>query len=177
MPTFDASNSECIVYVYRTGIASAVGHDLAVEVTDFQITIGPEDIDVEARFMADSLRVRYAVEDGQPRPNKLSKRDKKKIARNIRRDVLEAADHPVIIFRSTGTSAGSDGIKIDGVLDLHGVERPIEVDADASGDRTVARVRLHQPDFDIEPYSALLGALKLEPHVDVELRIPWDPSR
>jgi hypothetical protein len=176
MPTFDPSNSECVVYVYRTGIASAVGHDLAVEVTDFEIRVQPHAAEVEGRFVADSLRVRHAMEDGEPRPGKLSKRDKKKIERNIRRDVLEAGDHRVITFRSTGTSTDSGRVHIEGVLDLHGVERPIEVDADAVGDETVARVRLNQPDFDIEPFSALLGALKLEPHVDVELSVPWVPT-
>jgi hypothetical protein len=36
----------------------------------------------------------------------------------------------------------------------------------------VARVRLHQPDLGIKPYSAMLGTLKIQPGVAVEISVP-----
>ncbi len=175
MPTFDPSNSECTVYVYREGIAAAVGHDLAISVGDFEITVDDAGA-IEASFVADSLRVEHAVERGQPRPGRLSEKDKKKIERNIQKDVLETRRFPVITFRSTEVSTSSTGVHVAGQLTLHGVERGVAVDGTSRDGATVARVALEQPDFDIEPYRAFLGALKIKPTVDVELRVPWVPD-
>lgn len=175
MPTYDPSNAECLVYVYREGLASAVGHDLAIEVTDFRIDVA-DDGAVEARFVADSLQVRHAVEDRRPKPGKLSAKDKKKIERNMRKDVLETKRHPVISFKSTDVSRSDGRVRVEGVLSLQDVERTLVVDGKIEGDQTVAEVGLDQRDFGIEPYKALLGALKLKPRIDVALRVPFVPS-
>jgi hypothetical protein len=175
MPTYDPSNAECLVYVYREGLASAVGHDLEIEVTDFRIEVG-DDGAVDAEFAADSLRVRHAVEDRQPRPGKLSAKDKKKIERNIQKDVLETKRFPVINFKSTEVQRTDGRVRVDGVLSLHGVERNLGLDGRVDGDQTVAEVGFDQRDFDIAPYKALLGALKLKPRVDVVVRVPFVPS-
>ena len=176
MPIFDPTNTECTVYVYREGIAAAVGHDLAIEVGDFSIEVDDDSGAIEARFAADSLRVRHAVQDGQPRPGKLSEKDKKKIERNISKDVLEASRFPVITFRSTDVSRRSHRLHVAGTLQLHGVEGSVDVDGTSGDGATMARVQLNQPDFGIEPYRALLGALKIKPQVDIELRVPYVPG-
>lgn len=172
MPTFDQTDSECVVYVYREGIASAVGHDVAIEATDFEVKVDEAMESVEARFAADGLRVRHAMEDGEPNPGALSDGDKKKIEKNLRRKVLETKRHPVITFRSTEVDDDADRVRLEGVLALHGVERNVAFDARRVDDYIRARVRLHQPDFDIEPYRAFLGALRVKPKVDVEVRLP-----
>lgn len=33
-------------------------------------------------------------------------------------------------------------------------------------------MRVHQPDFGITPFKAMLGALRIQPQVDVELVVP-----
>ncbi|MFW5966901.1 MAG: YceI family protein [Persicimonas sp.] len=172
MPTFDQTNSECVVYVYREGLASAVGHDVAIEATSFEIEVDEDSRVVEARFEADALKVRHAMEDGEPNPGALSDGDKKKIEKNMRRKVLETKRHPVISFRSTAVDDDGSTVRIEGVLDLHGVERDVAFDARRGDDYIRARVRLHQPDFDIEPYRAFLGALRVKAEVDVEVRLP-----
>lgn len=176
MPTYDPSNAECLVYVYREGLASAVGHDLAIEVTDFRVDVG-DDGCIQARFEADSLLVRHAVENRRPKPGKLSAKDKKKIERNIQKDVLETRRHPVINFESTEVTRTAGGVRVEGMLSLHGVERAIGVDGTVEGDKTVAEVGFDQRDFDIEPYKALLGALKIKARVDVVLRVPFVPGQ
>ncbi len=174
MPNFDPTNADCFVYVYREGLAAAVGHDLAIEVTDFEIETSQDGI--RGQFATDSLRVRHAMEEGQPRPGKLSDKDKKKIEKNIRKDVLETKRFPVINFQSTEVSGSGGAVHVEGVLDLHGVERDIALDGKADDGHTVARVSFDQRDFHIEPYRALLGALKLKPRVEVELRVPFVPE-
>ena len=176
MTTYDQSDSECIVYVYREGIASAVGHDLAIAVGDFQIEVDEDEASVQAHFSADSLQVRHAMEDGRARPGKLSAKDQEKIERNIRKDVLEAKRHPVIRFRSTEVSRRDGGVHVQGTLSLHGVERDIGFDGQIVDGQSVAKLSIDQPDFGIEPYRALLGALKIKPQVDVELRVPFVPD-
>ena len=170
--TYDSDNSECVIYTWRTGIASAVGHDLAIEVQDFSIEVDPDAPSIEASFRPDSLRVRHAVEGQEPAPGKLSDRDKRKIQKNIRKDVLETRRFPSIRFESTEISLTQVGGTVRGELELHGVTCPITVEVSSDDGRSVGRAKLHQPDFDIEPYSTFLGALKLEPDVEVEVSVP-----
>jgi hypothetical protein len=46
------------------------------------------------------------------------------------------------------------------------------VQAKKVGSHFVAQVVLHQPDFGIKPYSAMLGALRIRPDVRIELSVP-----
>jgi polyisoprenoid-binding protein YceI len=183
MATYDQTDAECVVYVYREGIASAVGHDLAIEVGEFEIEVPDEGGQIEGgqiegRFAADSLRVRHAMVDGQPRPGKLSAKDKKKIEGNIRKAVLETKRYPVIKFRSSQVSgpasaAETGAVRVAGVLSLHGADQEISLGGQVEDGETFVCGRLEQPDFGIEPYSALFGALKVKSHVDVEIRVPF----
>jgi hypothetical protein len=36
----------------------------------------------------------------------------------------------------------------------------------------VGRARIDQRDFGITPFSAMMGTLKVQPHVDIEVRVP-----
>jgi hypothetical protein len=176
MKTFDQTDADCVVYVYREGIASAVGHDLAIEVGDFTIDVDDEDGQVDGWFAADTLRVRHAMADGQPRPDKLSSKDKKKIDANIRKDVLEAKRYPAITFCSTTVFRSADAVHVEGTLSLHGVERVVELDGRIEDGATVLKGTLQQSDFGIKPYKALLGALKIKAEIAVEIRVPLVPE-
>jgi len=176
MPTtLDAAAARCRVFTFKEGLLSRVAHDLEIDVTRFEIEVS-DDGAVVARFWPDSLRVLHALEDGRPAPRALSDKDKRKIEKNIEAEVLEVKRHPgPITFRASGAS-GSDGpLTIEGTLTLHGRERRLTVRARREGDALLARVRLHQPDFGITPYSAMLGALKIQPEVEVEVRVPAEP--
>ncbi len=91
--------------------------------------------------------------------------DQTTIERNIVEDVLEAKRYPEIRFRSTRIA----GLHVEGTLSLHGRERPIAFDVREEGDRRIAEVRLHQPDFGIKPYRAMLGTLRIRPDVLVRV--------
>jgi YceI-like protein len=175
MQVFGSEQSDCFVYVYREGALSAVGHDLKLRVTDFRIEVGEEPA-VRAELRADSLRVVGVLRGGAVDDREPGERDRREIEENIRRDVLESERYPVITFRSLSVARNGDGARVTGRLDLHGVVRDIELPVRWESGRAVARVRVHQPDFGIKPFRALLGALRVKPDVLVEAIVPIDPG-
>jgi YceI-like protein len=174
MQVFGPEQSDCFVYVYREGALSAVGHDLKLRVTDFELEVGDEPPAVRAEFRADSLRVVGVVRDGVVDEREPSPRDRREIEENIRRDVLEAGRYPLITFRSQPVSGSGEEARVAGRLELHGVVRDVEFPVRWESGRAVARVRVHQPDFGIKPFRALLGALRVKPDVLVEAIVPID---
>jgi hypothetical protein len=172
---FDASCAESLVYTEKAGLLSGVAHDLKLRVEQFEIVI---DLDAKpaslrARFDASSLRVVCALQAGREQPQALSGKDRREIEATIVREVLEARRYPTIEFRSTRIEAEPTAARIEGVLTLHGRERPLTLQTSRENDRARAEVHLHQPDFAIRPYSAMLGALRIKPDVTVRLTTPW----
>lgn len=163
MPTYDQSSAECRVFTYKDGLLSAVAHDLEIDVTKFEVELSEDGTEVTATFDPRSLRVLDAVVDGRRSPGTLSDRDKRKIESNIVDDVLHAKKHPQIRF----TSSDVHEREIAGQLELHGATRSVRLTRDVD----TAMTRLHQPDFGIKPYTAMLGALKIKPDVEVRLTI------
>lgn len=170
MPTFDAQSGSCRVLTFKEGVLSAIAHDLELEVARWSLTV-EEGRRLSARFEAGSLRVLHAMHDGKP-TNQLSASDRAKIEKTMREEVLGTARHPEIAFTGEATADGA-GFAISGTLTLCGKAKPISVQARPSGDRMVAEVTVHQPDFGIRPYSAMLGALKVRPNVVVRVSVPW----
>jgi polyisoprenoid-binding protein YceI len=158
---FDAGSAECLVLTFREGLLSAVGHDLVLRVSELTIDIDGDDR-VSARLGAGSLRVTSPV----------SPSDARDIERHAARDVLDAARHPSVDFASTRVTRDGERARVEGTLRLHGVTRPIAFDAVADASHWRAEVRLDQRQFDIRPYSALLGTLKVKPEVLVRVAVP-----
>ncbi|MCB9599113.1 MAG: YceI family protein [Sandaracinus sp.] len=171
MSTFDATRAECSVFTYKDGLLSKIAHDLRVKVERFEVKVDGEN--VEATFDAKSLRVVCARKDGVDSHGTLSSGDRSKIESNIQKDVLETSRHPEIRFTGKATIDG-DRATVTGQLTLHGTTRPLTIEGRREGGRWVGRTRLHQPDFGITPYSAMLGTLKIQPTVEVELSLPAD---
>ena len=170
---FDATSASCHVCTFQEGLLSAVAHDLRIAVTRFTVALDA-DGSVDARFDATSLRVECAVRDGVDAPNVLSPRDRAEIDRNLAGEVLESRRFPEIRFRAVAgaVTAFGEGHRVTGVLSLHGREQALVVVSRRAGDRELAEVTLHQPDFGIRPFRALLGALRIRPDVRVYLAFP-----
>ena len=93
---------------------------------------------------------------------------------SIAREVLDARRHPWIEFRADLPAlAGPAEARLEGVLAIRGRERPQKVNVRREGDHAVALASIHQPDFGIRPYTAMLGALRVRPDVGVRLTAPW----
>lgn len=160
----DASTADCLVYTFRQGLLSAVGHELCLRVERFavEVTGDPAAPSVLARFDAASLRCTGDVAPA----------DARKIERHAADDVLEARRFPTIEFRSRRVARDGERARIDGALTLHGATRPLSFAAIADADAWRAELRLDQRDFGIEPFSAMLGALRVRADVVVRLRVP-----
>lgn len=176
MPHFDASTADCLLFTFKEGLLSAVAHDLKLRVTRFSIDVSDDRSSVQGEFAADSLRVIAAQRDGRDDPSSLGDSDRRKIEGNIVDDVLSASRHPQIRFASSRVQPVSGGYDVTGELSLHGQRRTLTLQARQKGDRLVAEVTLHQPDFGIKPYTAMLGTLRIRPDVKLQLSLPWQPA-
>ena len=172
MARHDAYNSECLVFTFKDGLLSRLAHDLKMQVERFSIEVDETTRGITATFDPSSLQVVCAMVDGNDDPSTLSKGDKKKIYDNIVKDVLHSRKHPEIRFDSTNVVERGEGFAVEGTLQMHGKSRSIQTSVRAEGDRWVAEVNIHQPDFGIKPYTAALGALKVKPDVRVRLSVP-----
>lgn len=172
MPRFDHSNAECRVFTFKEGLLSAVAHDLELDVGSFEIDLADDRSAVSATFDPRSICVLHAMAGGRPNPGGLGAKDKDKIAANIVSDVLPAKKHPSIRFASEEITKAGSGWRVRGTLELAGRSREVTLAVREEGDHAIGEVTLHQPDFGIKPYSAMLGTLKIKPDVKVTIRVP-----
>lgn len=173
MSRWTAENAQCHVYAYKEGLLSAVGHDVKLRVTDFELDV--EGRGVRGMFEANSLEVVCAMAEGEENPGALSEGDVQTIERYVQDDILECDEHPLIEWETRTIRRDGDGnLRVEGRLSLHGRTKPVKATVEVHDDRFVTRVRIRQPDFGIKPFKALLGALKIKPVVEVELSAPRD---
>lgn len=171
MPVFTADNAECFVYTFKEGLLAAAGHDVKLRVTDFEVVADRRG--VRGVFQATSLQVECAMANGEERPGALSDADKATIEGYVRNDILQVAEHPEIVWETTRMRRDGEGrLRVQGNLALHGRTKPVKAVVEPVGDRLVASARIRQPDFGIKPFTALMGALKIKPVVEVELSVP-----
>ncbi|HET9254088.1 MAG TPA: YceI family protein [Pseudonocardiaceae bacterium] len=160
MPTFDADAVDCRVSVFVDGLASSFGHDANLRVTSLSLDVGDDD-SITADFDAGSLRV---VDD-------ISDSNRKEIEKNAVK-TLEAQKFQKIEFRSVSVKRDGDRARIEGDLTLHGVTNEITVNAENDGKNWNAKITLDQRDYGIKPFSAMLGALKIKPNVEINISVP-----
>jgi hypothetical protein len=167
---FGLATAECLVFTYKAGLLAGVAHDLKLRAERFEIAIDDEGI--RAQFDAASLRVVCAQAGGKDDLRALSDRDRREIEATIARDVLDARRHPFVVFRSGPIPPGAEP-GIDGSLTIRGRDRPLTLKPRREADRAVIETAIHQPDFGIRPYTAMLGALRIQPEVRVRVTTPW----
>ena len=178
MPVYAPPDARCRIYTYKEGLLSAVGHDLLLEVGAFEVAVEPGE-GLTATFETRSIAVINALRDGVPDPAALSDKDRTTIAGYLHDDVLHSRRHPKITFRGTDFREDDDeddAWEVEGDLNLHGRTRSLTATVALRDDRWVSRVRIHQPDYGIAPFRALMGTLRIAAHVEVELSIPADTA-
>jgi hypothetical protein len=155
--TIGPEHGSLLVKTYREGVAAKAGHDLVLEVTRWEATLG----DGAAELTADprSLEVREGLRGVKP----LTDRDRGEIRRNIDEKVLRGQP---IAFR--GRAAGSPGrLAVEGELTMAGSTRPLAAELANEDGRVTGTVTLRQSDWGIKPYRGLMGALKVRDDVEV----------
>ncbi len=156
------------LYTSKDGLLARVGHDLHLRVARFQVSL--DEYGVRATFDARSIAVVTAMKDGVPSPG-LSADDRRQIDANVAEHVLAVKRYPEIRFEADAWEDDGDTWQTDGRLTLAGRTRDFTVQAGVEGDRRVLRARIHQPDFGIAPFTALLGTLRILP--DVQVVVSW----
>ena len=127
---------------------------------------------VQAEIDAGSLRVVTAMRDGRPVPGALRPADVEEIEAIVAREVLRASRFPLIRFASSSVSRTESGYDVRGQLTLVGATREVAFTARRDAGRLALELSLHQPEYGIRPYRAMLGALRVKPDVIVRAAIP-----
>ncbi len=168
-------NSTLQVKTYREGIASKAGHDLILDVTQWEATVEmAEDwTQSSVELTADPRSLQVSEGLGGVKP--LTDRERTEIHKNIEQKVLGRAP---ISFRSTGLELGEGG-RLHGRGDLEIVDnaRPVSFELTLGSDGTVSGgVPLAQSEWGIRPYRGLMGALKVQDVIEIviDARLPAD---
>jgi polyisoprenoid-binding protein YceI len=164
----DTSKSVMTVRVFKAGLFSALGHNHEISAP---IAGGIVDINarqVELRAQAGALKV---LDPGT------SEKDRSEIQRTmLGADVLDAASHPDIVFRSTGAEAAGPGAwRVHGNLTLHGQTHTVDVEVRADGERFVGTSRFRQTEFGIQPVKVAGGTIRVKDEVRIEFNIQLTP--
>ncbi len=151
-------NLEIMAYPVREGVLSPIGHDLALEA---QKIIGKIEGDaIEITVFVGSLKVVGSMSKGQLDRSEPSEKDRKRIEEIMLKDVFAAKKFPEAVFHGKRS-----GAVVSGKLTLHGVTQEIRLELkDGKGSFVI-----NQVDFNIKPYKALLGQLRVKPEVRVDV--------
>jgi polyisoprenoid-binding protein YceI len=156
-----------VVKTYREGLAARAGHDLILDVRQWEATleVGEDLSDSSLQLHADarSLYPREGLRGVKP----LTDKDRDDVRKNIDEKLLGGEP---ISFRSSAVEAADGGgrLKVRGELTIRGQSRPagFELSVGADGHLT-GTAHLVQSEWGIKPYRGLMGALKVRDSVEV----------
>ena len=158
------------VRTYREGLARKVGHDLIIDVGQWEAaaevredgTLSAVQLDADPR----SLQVRDGLHGVKP----LTDEDRGDIRKTINEEVLGGRP---IVFRSTDVEPGNGALTVRGELELAGARRPASFELTAAADgRVRGTLPVTQSEWGIKPYRGMMGALKVRDTIEVILDVP-----
>lgn len=161
----DTRRSTITVHVGKAGLFSAAGHEHWVETSVAAGVLNEGDRPhIEFRVESSKMQVR-------PDP-KVDAKSQKQIQADMQEKVLESGRYPEIAFRSSRVEKQPQGEwRVEGMLTLHGVTRPVAVEVRRNGDAYVSRAILKQTDYGIKPISAAGGTVKVKDELEITFRI------
>jgi polyisoprenoid-binding protein YceI len=158
------------VRTYREGIAQKAGHDLIIDVGQWEATaevredgtLSAVQLDADPR----SLQVREGLRGVKPLTNK----DRVDIGKTIDEKILGGRP---IAFRSTAVEPGNGELTVHGELELAGTTRPSSFELTASDEgRVRGTLPVTQSEWGIKPYRGMMGALKVRDTIEIVLDVP-----
>jgi YceI-like domain len=163
------ANGTLQVRTYREGMAQKVGHDLIIDVGQWEAAAAVrEDGTLSAvQLNADprSLQVREGLRGIKP----LTDRDRTAISNTIDETILLRRP---IAFRSTAVETHNGRLTVRGELELAGTSRRVSFELEAAaGGRLRGTLHVTQSEWGIKPYRGLMGALKVRDTVEVVLDV------
>lgn len=160
----DESNAEVLVFTFKEGLLSAMAHDLKLAIGRFSLELEGEALG--ATFDPSTIKVVTTRKDGADHPGLLPAMIYGEIEKNARDDVLDTRKFPSIRY-----AAAVGEKEIVGQLTLHGVTREVRCTRSETATHQVAEAWLDVRDFGIKPFKAMLGTLKVQPRVQVVVRV------
>lgn len=161
---FGPNNGEMLVKVYREGMAKKVGHDLIIEVKNWEaeanIAEEPQNSTFRGSADVNSFTVRQGVGGVKP----LSDSDKADIKKNITQKILT---NPNITFTSNSVNPSTN--MVSGEMSIMGRSQPIDIKLTESGGEVKATMTVVQSKWGIKPFQAMMGALKVRDPIEVEV--------
>jgi hypothetical protein len=164
------ANGTLQVRTYREGLAQKVGHDLIIDVGqwDAAAEVREDGALVAVQLDADphSLQVREGLRGVKP----LTDKDRADIRKTIDEKILGGRP---IAFRSTAVEPGDGGLIVRGELELAGTRRPASFELSAAADgRVRGTLPVTQSEWGIKPYRGMIGALKVRDTIEIVLDVP-----
>lgn len=184
----DPARSALLLHVARAGPGARLGHDHAVEATEFSGTVvfdpaAPEAASVTVEVRTASLRVdepaarRRLGLDGD-----LSTGQRADVTRAMHAaDQLDVARFPTVRFASTRVEHhGAGEYRVTGTLTIRDVTREVSFPARVAleGPTLVGRATLtfRQSSFGYRPYSTLFGAIRNRDEVALHVELVAHPE-
>jgi polyisoprenoid-binding protein YceI len=153
------------VFTFKDGVLSAVAHDLRMRLDQFAISLDGDN--VRGEFDLKSLFCDGPVRDGVVHPEDYDAGKRADVEKAMHGDVLHTAKHPTARFTGKATPKGS-GFSVNGVLQLAGQEAPLSFDVEEANGTYKTRFDIVPSKWKIEPYKALLGAIRLKDVIRIE---------
>jgi len=162
-------NGTLQVRTYREGIAQKIGHDLFIDVGQWEATVEvAEDRSLSSVTLdadAQSLQVREGLNGLKP----LTDKDRADIRKTIDEKILHRQP---ITFRSSAVEPGSGRLSVRGDLTIAGATRPANFELVLTPEgRVSGTLPVTQSEWGITPYRGLLGALKVRDTIEVVLDV------
>jgi polyisoprenoid-binding protein YceI len=161
----DTKRSTIVVHVGKAGLFSAAGHEHWVNAPISTGTITDSDTP-QVEFRVDAARLEVK------RDPKVDAKTQAEIQKDMQELTLESAKYPDITFRSSRVEKQADGPwRVEGMLTLHGVTRPVAVVVRRNASSYAGHVIVRQTDFGITPISVGGGLVKVKNEVEIDFQI------
>jgi hypothetical protein len=156
------------VFTFKEGLLARAAHDLQLTLGSFPVSLDGEE--VRAELPLGELRVVGPVEDGVTRPDGYDAHRRAEIEATMRDKVLAVARQPTALFVGRAREAAT-GFSVEGELQLAGARAPLAFAVDGADGVYRARFELVPSRWGIAPYRAMLGAIRVQDRVRVEVAV------
>lgn len=156
------------VFTFKEGLLSGAAHDLRLRFERF--TCALDGTALKVTIDLHSLRVDGPVRGGVVRTEEYDAPRRAEIERAAKKEVLRSDRFPTAEF--SGEAVGRDGgFDVRGILTLAGREAPLAFPMKQDGAIYRASFELPPSQWGIAPYSALLGTIRVQDRVRIEIAV------
>jgi hypothetical protein len=155
------------VFTFKAGVLAVAAHDLHLRLEGFTVSLDGEE--VRAELPLERLRLLGPLERGVTVTDRYTAAQVAEVESAMRRDVLAVGEHPIALF--TGHATGSGDLDVEGTLELAGKRAPLALRVGRHDGAYRGTVELRPSRWGIAQYRALLGAIRLQDRVRIEVTV------